>query len=183
MTVLRTRASAKLTRICYGFTVLLITIVISVFASGCISSEPVGPPRSVELKFMPKEPGRDTDAAWTALVPFIDDDIVATAHLGIGDWFPVAEPDGPELFSVYLVSGDDSGVVIEARAGATTQRMELKKDGQARCTIAGVEYELTYPRGWVAVSSLPETGTSGHNELTPEGQVSKIMLMVRRIEG
>jgi hypothetical protein len=174
---------AQLTRICDGFTVLLLAVVVSTFASGCVSSEPVGPPQSVELKFMPREPSRDTAAAWTALVPFIDDDIVATAHLGMGDWFRVAEPDGPELFRVHLVSGDDSGVVIEARAGATTRRMKLKKDGQAYCKIAGVEYEFTYPRSWVAVSSLPETGTSGYNELTPEGHVSKIMLMVRRIAG
>jgi hypothetical protein len=174
---------AQLTRIWSGFTVLLLTVVVSTFASGCVSSVPVGPPQSVELKFMPKEPSRDTDAAWTALVPFIDDDIVATAHLGLGDWFPVAAPDGPELFRVHLVSGDDSSVVIEARAGATIHRMELKKGRQAHCTIAGVEYEFTYPRSWIAVSSLPETGTSGHNELTPEGHESKIMLMVRRMEG
>jgi hypothetical protein len=132
---------------------------------------------------MPKAPGQANGASWSRLVPYIDDDLVARGNMGVGDWFPVAEPDSPELFRVHLVSGDDSGVVIEARAGATTRRMKLKKDGQAYCKIAGVEYEFTYPRSWVAVSSLPETGTSGYNELTPEGHVSKIMLMVRRIAG
>ena len=173
----------QLTRIRLGFTVLLLTALVSAFSSGCIAREPAAPPQSVELKFVPKDPGRDTGAAWTALVPRMDDGIVASAHLGMGDWFPVAEPDGPELFRVYLVSGSDSGVVIEARAGGTSHRMELNKDGQAYCKIVGVHYEFAYPRCWVAFSSLPETGTSGHNELTPEGHVSKIMLIVGRMAG
>ena len=138
------------------------------------------PPESVEIRFVPKPTGDGNGACWSALAPFIDGDIVATAHLGMGDWFPVAEPESPELFQVHLVAGDDAEVTVEARAGSVARRMAIQKDGNAKCEIAGDRYEFAYPRQYVAKSSLPATGTTGFSKLTPEGTASKIMLMVKR---
>ena len=151
-----------------------------VFISGCVSKGPVTPPESVELEFLAKPPGQDNGAVWSMLAPFIDGDVAAQGHVGIGEWFPVAEPGGPELFQVHLVSGSDTAVMVEARTAKTTQRVRIEKAGMSSCEIAGGEYEFLYPRRWIGKSSLPTTGTTGMNELTPQGHVSKIMLMVRR---
>jgi hypothetical protein len=171
----------RLLKLCCGCAVLLLAVGATVLTSGCATTVPGAPLQSVEVKFIPKAPSQANGASWSGLVPFIDDDLVATGNLGIGDWFPVSEPDGPELFRLHLVSGDNEAIVIEARRGQIIRRMELKRDSSASCKIAGGQYEFTYPSQWVGRSSLPKSGTSGFNELTSEGYVSKIMLMVRRI--
>jgi hypothetical protein len=163
-----------------GFTMLWLAAAGAVFISGCVSKGPVTPPESVELRFMPKPPGQDNGAVWSMLTPFINGDIATQGQVGMGEWFPVAEPDGPELFEVHLVSGDDTAVIVEARTAKNTQRVRIEKGGMISCEIAGGEYEFLYPRRWIGKSSLPTTGTTGMNELTPQGHVSKIGLIVRR---
>ena len=163
-------------------TLCLLMLVVAACAAGCLSNRPASPPQSVEVTFSPKPADGKNGACWGALAPFINGDIAATGHLGIGDWFPVAEPEAPELFQVHLVAGSDASVTVEARAGEVTRRMVIEKDGYTVCDIAGVRYEVAYPRCHVGISSLPSSGTTGVNELDPEGHVSKIMLMVRRID-
>jgi hypothetical protein len=163
-----------------GFTMLWLAAAGAVFISGCASKGPVTPPESVELRFMPKPPGQDNGAVWSMLTPFINGDIATQGQVGMGEWFPVAEPDGPELFEVHLVSGDDTAVIVEARTAKNTQRVSIEKGGIISCEIAGGEYEFLYPHRWIGKSSLPTTGTTGMNELTPQGHVSKIGLIVRR---
>jgi hypothetical protein len=170
----------RLVEICCVCSVVSLAFTATSLASGDVTNRPAAPPQSVEMKFMPKPAGTHNQGAWTRLAPF-EDRIMAQATLGIGDWCPVARQDQAELFRVHMISGDDAAIALEARAGKTIQKISLKKDGQAICNIAGGKFEFNYPRCWVATSSLPKTGTSGMNELTSEGHVSRIMLLIRLI--
>ena len=153
MTVMRSIAHRR------ALTMLWLAAAGVVFISGCVSKGPVTPPESVELEFLAKPPGQDNGAVWSMLAPFIDGDVAAQGHVGIGEWFPVAEPGGPELFQVHLVSGSDTAVMVEARTANSTQRVRIEKAGMSSCEIAGGEYEFLYPRRWIGKSSLPTTGT------------------------
>jgi len=141
-------------------------IALAVLAGGCASRD------SNEQSAMRQHfvPATNTAArtsfhggvSWSALVPLNDGTGVSRliAHAGIGDRFPVKEPDGHCLFEVLVVAGNDSHLKIEIRTVEAARRLELVRDKSIQAQVGLSKYDFAYPSVTVAAARTehPTTG-------------------------
>lgn len=138
-------------------------ILLALMLCGCAARGDHAP-GAVPLRFVPATQSttdacHQSNASWSAFVPFPDKDgrPHVFAHAGVGDSFPVAEKDGPTLFEVFVVSGNDDHLVLEIQSKGPAQRIDVARDKSVPVQVAGGTYELMYPR--VSVSSTGRTTT------------------------
>lgn len=75
------------------------------------------------------------------------------ARAGIGDKFPVSIANGPVLFEVAVVSGNDEKITIEVLVAGKVHPLELPRDKAADVEVGGVKYSLQFPSS--SVSAAP----------------------------
>ena len=128
---------------------------------GCATqSEPVAS-ESVRLRFVPGaeavSPMEKTEGAvWTSLNPSPNPnrrELWLTAHAAIGDSFPVQKEEGPELFKVVLIDGNDARLQLELRTAEGTTPLTLPRGEQQTVDIAGTEFRLLYPETFVSADA------------------------------
>jgi len=69
----------------------------------------------------------------------------------------VREKDGPTLFEVTVLDGDDDHLVMEVRSKEMTQKVDVRRDKSEPVTIGGIRYELAYPSISVSSADKPTT--------------------------
>jgi len=141
-----------------------LTIATFVIAPSAWAADPPSTPtpHAVRQQFVPAPPdssgGRSAD--WTALNRMSDAPpgaLMAMAHAGIGDTFPVQQENKPKLFDVTVVSGDDDHLVLKVRSKEGSQRFDVKRDKEVSVEVAGQKYILRYPSVTVSSDSKPTT--------------------------
>jgi hypothetical protein len=115
-------------------------------------------PHLVRKRFVPGK--SEHGASFSQLRPEPDNrgGVFLQAWAGIGDTFPVREKDGPALFEVTVLNGDDDHLVLEVRSKAVTQKIDVRRDKSEHVVVAGIRYELAYPS--VSVSSADKQTTN-----------------------
>jgi hypothetical protein len=104
---------------------------------------------TIRQRFVPEKKAGEArkGASWSALAkaPMVKPgELYAQARAGIGDKFPVQQ-DGKTLFEVTLTAGDDDHLLVEVRAGDTTQKLDLRRDKPTPVEVAGMKFRLLYP--------------------------------------
>jgi hypothetical protein len=114
-------------------------------------------PHLVRQQFIPGK--SEHGASWSPLRPEPDQrgGVFLQAWAGIGEKFPVKEKDGPTLFEVTVLEGDDDHLVMEVRSKELTQKIDVRRDKSEHVVVAGIQYELAYPS--VSVSSAGKVTT------------------------
>ena len=114
---------------------------------------------SVRVRFVPVKvtDGRNK-ASFTALAPMKEmGGVRLMAHAGAGESFPVTELNGPTLFEVAVIDGDDEHLALEIRAKEGVQKVECRRDKASTVMVAGVRYEILFPN--VSVASTGKATT------------------------
>ena len=114
-------------------------------------------PHLIRKRFVPGK--SEHGASFSALRPGPDQSggLFLQAWAGIGDKFPVREKDGPTLFEVTVLDGDDDHLVMEVRHKDVTQKIDVRRDKAAFMTVEGIQYELAYPSISVSSADKPTT--------------------------
>src|SRR3954469_22524907 len=99
-------------------------------------------PTAVRQRFVPAsgDTAKGNGASFSALHHLVADDpgvSMLMAHAGVGDSFPVQEEQGPKLFEVAVVGGDDDLLKLEVRRPEGMAKHDLKRDGTIWVEAAG----------------------------------------------
>jgi hypothetical protein len=139
-------------------------VLIGLLFCGCAARDG-NQPHTVPLKYVPGAEPRSSleagdGASWTMLCPAPQSGVLfLQAWAGIGHKFPVQKEGGDTLFEVAVIQGNDDLLVAEVRAKEGTQTVDLRKDKPVSVKVAGITYELLYPRCYV--SSDQNSRTTG----------------------
>lgn len=152
---------------------LLTSTVLTLSGTAALAAEPKQPPappaspeksepaksETVRLRFVPdggpwKGETPFKGASWSHLLDgFTKGTLHMQARAGIGDKFPVSVANGPVLFEVAVVSGNDEKIAVEVHAAGKVHKLELPRDKAAEVEVGGVKYSLRFPTS--SVSAAP----------------------------
>ena len=136
----------------------LVAAFLGLLLAGCASNKSAGS-QEVRQRFVPSTTD-SASASWTALAPFPHafGDPQVMAHAGIGDTFPVQEPEGPTLFKVLILAGDDNQLTLEIRAPESpANKITLKREKTLKVPVGSKVFEFCYPAVRVSSGDPPTT--------------------------
>lgn len=126
----------------------LTVFTIALLVCGC-TADNGSKPHLVRLRFVPKDTHAESrgGASWSHLSPAPNRPgaLWATAHVGLGDEFPVKDQCGDVLFNVAVPEATDDNFVLEIRSPDGSKTIDLQRDKPLTVQIAEARYEFYYP--------------------------------------